>query len=60
MTENEYSEAAESNQGYCTHCKAFTNDFAEPDARNYICDECEQNTVFGAEEALMMGMISLD
>lgn len=60
MTENEYTEACESNMGYCTNCKDFTTDSCEPDARKYKCDVCDLRTVFGAEEALMMGIIEID
>lgn len=60
MTEDEYLEATESNLGYCRCCKDFTNDSVEPDARNYECDVCGRNEVFGTEEALMMGLIELE
>lgn len=60
MTEDEYLEATESNLGYCRNCKDFTNDYVEPDARNYKCDNCGRSAVFGAEEALMMGLIELE
>jgi methionyl-tRNA synthetase len=59
ITEQEYLEAVESNQGFCTACQEFTNDFAEPDARGYKCDVCEKKTVYGAEEALLMGLVTL-
>lgn len=58
MTEKEYIEATESNQGYCLICREFTTDFAEPDARNYECPICGNDSVFGAEEALMIGLIT--
>lgn len=58
MTEEQFIEAAESNLGYCKVCKEFTTDFAEPDARGYACKECgEAHSVFGAEEALLMGLV---
>lgn len=56
----DYQEMVDSNMGYCTHCGDFTRDeFTEPDARDYPCPECGQNTVVGAEEALMMGLLDL-
>jgi len=58
ITEDEYVEAQDSSQGWCTHCRHFTNDFAEPDASGYTCDECEQPTVYGAEQALLLGLIT--
>jgi Zn finger protein HypA/HybF involved in hydrogenase expression len=56
-TIEEFEEARESNQGYCLTCKAWTHDYAEPDARKYKCEECGKNTVYGAEEVLMMGLV---
>lgn len=57
MTEERFIEAQEGNEGYCTQCREFTTDSCEPDARGYVCDECGEKSVFGAEEALMMGLI---
>jgi hypothetical protein len=58
IIEDEYLEAQESNQGWCTSCEEFTNDCAEPDAEGYKCDVCDQMTVMGAEQALISGEIS--
>jgi hypothetical protein len=41
------------NPGLCIACGA-ERDGCEPDARGYECYECSENTVFGAEEILMM------
>lgn len=58
ITEEEYLEAVEDNAGFCTVCEEFTGDFAEPDARHYLCECCGQRTVFGAEQALIEGLIT--
>lgn len=42
------------NLGFCTGCGA-EHDSCEPDARNYVCEGCGQNRVFGAAELLIMG-----
>ena len=42
-----------SNWGICGSC-GHEQEGCEPDARNYECDSCGKNTVFGAEEALFM------
>lgn len=42
--------------GFCTACGAEVGGI-EPYARNCICDECDNNSVFGVEELLMMGEI---
>jgi len=41
------------NLGFCLACGA-ERDGCEPDARNYPCDECGENEVFGAEEVMLM------
>lgn len=44
---------ADDNLGFCLACGAQA-DGVEPDARNYECDTCGEEQVFGAEELLMM------
>jgi DNA-directed RNA polymerase subunit RPC12/RpoP len=51
-------EAMSSYSGWCTECQKFTHDSCEPDAREYECPDCGQRTVFGAEEALLMGLFN--
>ena len=60
ISENEYREAQEDNAGFCTTCKEITNEYGcEPDARDYECEECGNDTVFGIEEALLIGLITI-
>lgn len=40
------------NPGFCQACGEEA-DGCEPDARNYKCEMCDENEVFGAEELLM-------
>jgi predicted RNA-binding Zn-ribbon protein involved in translation (DUF1610 family) len=40
------------NPGICIACGEET-DGCEPDARNYLCDNCGERQVFGAEELLL-------
>ena len=42
------------NVGFCIHCGEEAAFGIEPDARNYECDYCNENGVFGAEELLFM------
>lgn len=44
---------ADDNLGFCLNCGAEAFG-VEPDARNYECEECGANKVFGAEEILIM------
>jgi hypothetical protein len=59
LTEEEYQNATEEYEGFCVACGESAYG-VEPDARNYECESCGKNQVFGAEELLMMGMISLE
>jgi predicted RNA-binding Zn-ribbon protein involved in translation (DUF1610 family) len=54
-TIEEIQQASDEYRGWCTTCKDFTRDSTEPDACEYDCPECGENTVYGAEEALLMG-----
>jgi len=39
--------------GFCVKC-GHTRKYCEPDARQYPCDNCKENKVYGAEECLFM------
>jgi len=54
-----FEQACEEYEGYCTACQAFTRGECEPDARKYECPDCGQRTVYGAEEAMMMGLLDI-
>lgn len=41
------------NPGFCIECGSEV-DGIEPDAECYPCEACDQNTVYGAEELLIM------
>lgn len=58
VKEADYLEAVDSDMGWCVECKEFTTGMVEPDAREYDCDDCGQPTVYGAEQALMEGLIT--
>jgi len=49
-------EASDLQAGYCTGCGALCEG-CEPDAREYVCDACQQPLVYGAEELLLMGRV---
>ena len=44
------------NAGFCTAC-GEERDGCEPDARNYPCEACGANKVYGASELLLMGWV---
>jgi hypothetical protein len=55
----EIEDAISDNTGFCSYCEDFTNDGVEPDAQEYECEVCGQDTVYGAEEALLRGLIRI-
>ena len=60
ITQEEYEDATYNYEGWCTNCEYFTRDECEPDAAKYRCPDCGHRTVYGAEEALMLGLITID
>jgi len=59
MTMEEYYDATSKHEGFCTECKELTRDMCEPDAANYECPVCGGFTVFGIEEAMLIGYIEI-
>lgn len=59
ITVEQVMEAIESGEyaGFCTACGEQA-DGIEPDAREYRCDSCGKNAVFGAEELLLTASMS--
>lgn len=46
--------------GFCTACQEWTEvGGVEPDAREYQCPVCDEATVYGADEALMMELVDV-
>lgn len=56
FTIEDFEEMQDCQMGGCTSCGAW-RDCCEPDARNYKCEDCGENTVYGAEELLIMGLV---
>ena len=59
VTEEEFLEHVDENDGVCSHCGEWSFGGCEPDARNYLCESCGKQKVFGAEEALMIGVVDI-
>jgi len=56
ITLEQFEQAQEDQSGFCTAC-GFEQASCEPDAREYECEECGANDVYGAEELLIMGLV---
>jgi predicted RNA-binding Zn-ribbon protein involved in translation (DUF1610 family) len=54
-----YQELQESYGGICLNCGEFRWEGCEPDAENYLCEECGENRVYGIEQALLCGEIEI-
>lgn len=57
VSKEEYEDSVEHHMGWCVTCEEFTRGMCEPDAHDYDCPNCEQNNVFGAEEAVLREFI---
>lgn len=56
ITEAKYEELCDEDGGFCTYCECVTYG-VEPDAREYVCDNCGAAKVYGIEELLIMGEV---
>ena len=54
-----YQNAVDHLEGWCKTCQKFTGDDVEPDAEDYECEECGEDTVVGAENALVEGLFEI-
>lgn len=58
MLEATYQHLDEESGGACVRCGGVQFE-TEPDARQYECEGCGQNGVYGFQELMMMGRIVL-
>ena len=54
----EYKELQSTEMGICVSCLNRQGP-VEPDARDYRCDSCGENQVFGIEELLIAGKLEI-
>jgi hypothetical protein len=59
ITEAEWLNSCDGYEGYCLVCHEFTRDSTEPDAEEYDCPVCGGNTVYGTEQALVLGLLDV-
>jgi len=58
ISSSEFSELSSDGGGFCIACGEEASG-VEPDARGYECECCDANKVYGLEELLMMGFVSI-
>jgi predicted RNA-binding Zn-ribbon protein involved in translation (DUF1610 family) len=52
MNVDKIKEHIKNNDGFCTVCGAISHGGVEPDAVNYMCEECGENKVVGMVTAV--------
>lgn len=58
MSEPEYRALLRDDIGLCLNCGAMVDGW-EPDARRGQCPDCAEHSVYGSEELLIRGRITL-
>lgn len=53
------SDIWEGDNGACVECGEVIMGGIEPDARDYDCEHCGAQAVFGLEELLLMGRLTI-
>lgn len=54
-----YRSALDNDEGWCKTCQKFTGEMVEPDAEDRACEECGEDTVVGAENAMVEELFKL-
>jgi hypothetical protein len=57
FTMDELRAADDAQEGFCIECGAL-RECCEPDARKYPCPECGQMSVYGAQELVIMELVT--
>lgn len=58
VSEARYHELCEMYYGLCRVC-GCERECTEPDAENYHCEDCGQDEVFGTEQLLLRGELTI-
>jgi hypothetical protein len=59
LTVRQYTDHWNKSDGLCLSCQAFSEGGIEPDARDYMCEYCNERSVVGIEVALYCGEIDI-
>ena len=63
LTNTEYSDLVHGmgSPGFCTSCGMLDGHAGcEPDAEGYECPECDERTLMGLEQAMLLGLVRID
>jgi hypothetical protein len=60
ISEEEYYDHCDSDDGLCLACGEIREGSTEPDAEGYECEECGAHKVMGFEQAMICGFIEVD
>lgn len=58
MTSEEFSQATSEDEGFCVYCGEIASG-VEPDAERYECESCESCGVYGFEQLMIMGAVTI-
>ncbi|RLF43963.1 MAG: hypothetical protein DRN17_05360 [Thermoplasmata archaeon] len=57
MNEEKVNGHINENDGFCIECGEISYGGVEPDAMNYLCEECGEKKVVGMETAILYGWV---
>lgn len=59
LSVQDFRSLSDDDVGFCTACGEYGYG-VEPDARKYECEICGENKVYGLEELLVMGGVTIN
>ena len=59
MRQDVFKQHCDEHDGICLACSGIAYSDTEPDAENYLCDNCGEEEVYGIENLLIMGHIQI-
>lgn len=61
LTTDQFFEHCNQYDGYCKECDEVTAiGDVEPDAEERLCEVCDNKSVYGMEQALILGFLEID
>lgn len=60
LSESDFQTLSEEYAGICIECGEIQDSGVEPDAHGYECNSCGKSSVYGLEEALLLGYVEIE